>query len=69
MRENSMVSNYTVAQYKVHKTKSNDANIPNLVDRDLSNKGNTYDNAVSEATNKIKSGRHYKALAKSNILY
>lgn len=35
MRENSLVSNYTVAHYKVHKTKSNDADIPNLVDRDF----------------------------------
>lgn len=38
MRENSLVSNYTVAHYKVHKTKSNDADIPNLVDRDFDNR-------------------------------
>jgi len=38
MRENSLVPNYTVAQHKVHKTKSNDANIPNLVDRDFDNR-------------------------------
>lgn len=49
MRENSLVSNYTVAQYKVHKTKSNDANIPNLVNRDFDNR-DKLEVAVSDLT-------------------
>ena len=49
MGENSLVSNYTVAQYKVHKTKSNDANIPNLVDRDFDNR-DKLEVAVSDLT-------------------
>ena len=49
MRNNSLVSNYTVAQYKVHKTKSNNADIPNIVDRDFDNR-DKLEVAVSDLT-------------------
>src|SRR5690554_4439089 len=35
MRKNALVSNYTVAQYKVHKSTCNQAETPNVVDRDF----------------------------------
>ena len=49
MPKNSLVSNYIVAQYKVHKTKSNNADIPNIVDRDFDNR-NKLEVAVSDLT-------------------
>ncbi len=49
MRENGLVSNYTVAQYKIHKTKVNDADIPNLVDRNFDNR-DKLEVAVSDLT-------------------
>lgn len=33
MNENGLVSNYTVAQYKVHTNNCNESSIPNIVDR------------------------------------
>ena len=38
MRKNALVSNYTVAQYKVHKSTCNQADTPNIVDRDFDNR-------------------------------
>jgi len=38
MRKNGLVSNYTVAQYKVHKSTCNQADTPNVVDRDFDNR-------------------------------
>ena len=54
-----LISNYTVAQYKVLKTKSNDANIPNLVDRDFDNRDKP-EVAVSDLTYvRVGSGWNY----------
>ena len=38
MKENCLVSNYTVAQYKVHKTNCNEAKTPNVLDRSFNNR-------------------------------
>lgn len=38
MKENGLVSNYTVAQYKLHSNSCNESNIPNIVDRDFDNR-------------------------------
>ena len=38
MRKNSLVSNYTVAQYKVRRTSCNEANTPNVVDRNFNDR-------------------------------
>ena len=40
MKENGLVSNYTVAQYKVHSKGCNESPTPNLVDRKFDNRGN-----------------------------
>jgi len=52
MKENSLVSNYTVAQYKIYSNSCNESNIPNIVDRDFDDR-DKLEVAVSEATNKI----------------
>lgn len=49
MKENSLVSNYTVAQYKVHKTTCNESATPNIVDRDFDNR-NKLEVTVSDLT-------------------
>ncbi len=49
MKENSLVSNYTVAQYKVYTTSSNESPIPNLVDREFDNR-DKLEVAVSDLT-------------------
>ncbi len=38
MRKNGLVSNYTVAHYKVYKSTSNQADTPNIVDRGFDNR-------------------------------
>jgi transposase InsO family protein len=38
MRENGLVSNYTVAQYKVHRTNVNEENTANKVNREFNNR-------------------------------
>ena len=52
MKENGLVSNYTVAQYKIYSNSCNESNIPNIVDRDFDDR-DKLEVAVSEATNKI----------------
>lgn len=49
MKENGLVSNYIVAQYKVHTTNCNESSIPNLVDRKFDNK-EKLEVAVSDLT-------------------
>jgi len=49
MKENSLVSNYTVAQYKVHSTTCNQAATPNIVDREFDNR-DKLEVAVSDLT-------------------
>lgn len=49
MKENSLASSYTVAQYKVHTTNSNESPIPNLVDREFDNR-EKLEVAVSDLT-------------------
>ena len=49
MKENSLVSNYTVAQYKVHLTKCNQSQTPNIVDRKFDNR-DKLEVAVSDLT-------------------
>lgn len=49
MKENSLVSNYTVAQYKVHKTTCNESATPNIVDREFDNR-DKLEVAVSDLT-------------------
>ena len=49
MRENGLVSNYTVAQYKVHTSKCNETATPNIVDREFDNR-NELEVAVSDLT-------------------
>jgi transposase InsO family protein len=49
MKENGLVSNYTVAQYKVHSNGCNESNIPNIVDRDFDNR-DKLEVAVSDLT-------------------
>lgn len=38
MKEHSLVSNYTVAQYKVVRSKCNEEEIANLLDREFGNR-------------------------------
>lgn len=49
MQENALVSNYTVAQYKVHSKNCNESNISNIVDRDFDNR-DKLEVAVSDLT-------------------
>lgn len=49
MKENSLVSNYTVAQYKVYTNICNESNIPNIVDRNFDNR-DKLEVAVSDLT-------------------
>ncbi len=49
MKESSLVSNYTVAQYKVHTANCNESPIPNIVDRNFDNR-NKLEVAVSDLT-------------------
>lgn len=49
MKENSLVSNYTVAQYKVHSAKCNQSQTPNIVDREFDNR-DKLEVAVSDLT-------------------
>ena len=49
MKENGLVSNYTVAQYKVHATNCNESPIPNIVDRNFDNR-EKLEAAVSDLT-------------------
>ena len=49
MKENGLVSNYTVAQYKVHTTNCNESPIPNIVDREFDNR-EKLEVAVSDLT-------------------
>lgn len=49
MKENGLVFNYTVAQYKIHTNSCNESNIPNIVDRDFDNR-NKLEVAVSDLT-------------------
>lgn len=38
MRENGLVSAYTIKRYRPHKTKINKADIPNIVNREFDNR-------------------------------
>ena len=49
MKENSLVSNYTVAQYKIYSNSCNESNIPNIVDRDFDDR-DKLEVAVSDLT-------------------
>lgn len=49
MKENGLVYNYTVAQYKVHTANCNESPIPNIVDRDFDNR-EKLEVAVSDLT-------------------
>jgi putative transposase len=49
MNENGLVSNYTVAQYKVHVANCNESSIPNIVDRKFDNR-KKLEVAVSDLT-------------------
>lgn len=49
MKENALVSNYTVAQYKVHSKNCNESNLSNIVDRDFDNR-DKLEVAVSDLT-------------------
>ncbi|NLY21021.1 MAG: IS3 family transposase, partial [Tissierellia bacterium] len=49
MKENALVSNYTVAQYKVHSKGCNESNISNIVDREFDDRNNL-EVAVSDLT-------------------
>lgn len=49
MKENGLVSNYTVIQYKVHSNSCNQATIPNIVDRKFDNR-DKLEVAVSDLT-------------------
>lgn len=49
MRENGLVSSYTVAKYKVHKDTCNEAKVTNIVDRDFDNR-ECLDVVVSDLT-------------------
>ena len=49
MKENGLVSNYTVAQYKVHISKCNESDTPNIVDREFDNR-DKLEVAVSDLT-------------------
>ena len=49
MKENALVSNYTVAQYKVHSNTCNQSQTPNIVDREFDNR-QKLEIAVSDLT-------------------
>src|SRR5699024_2598102 len=49
MKENALVSNYTVAQYKVHNKGCNESNISNIVDRKFDDR-DKLEVAVSDLT-------------------
>src|SRR5699024_9284490 len=49
MKENALVSNYTVAQYKVYNRGCNESNISNIVDRKFDDR-NKLEVAVSDLT-------------------
>ncbi|HZK00203.1 MAG TPA: IS3 family transposase, partial [Tissierellaceae bacterium] len=49
MKENALVSNYTVAQYKVHNRVCNESKVSNLVDREFDDR-NKLEVAVSDLT-------------------
>lgn len=49
MKENALVSNYTVAQYKVHSKGCNESSISNIVDREFDDRNNL-EVAVSDLT-------------------
>lgn len=49
MNGNGLVSNYTVAQYKVHTTNCNESSIPNIVDKKFDNR-KKLEVAVSDLT-------------------
>ena len=49
MKRNNLISNYTIAHYKVHKTACNEADTPNLVDRVFNNR-ERLEVAVSDLT-------------------
>ena len=49
MKRNNLISNYTIAHYKVHKTACNEADTPNLVDRYFNNR-ERLEVAVSDLT-------------------
>lgn len=49
MKENGLVSNYTVVQYKVHTANCNESPIPNIVDRNFDNR-KKLEVAVSDLT-------------------
>ncbi|PSJ32116.1 transposase [Peptostreptococcus russellii] len=49
MKANALVSNYTVAQYKVHNKGCNESNIPNIVDRKFDDR-DKLEVAVSDLT-------------------
>ena len=51
-RLNGLISNYTVAQYKIHSNICNESNIPNIVYRDFDSRVKL-EVAVSEVTNII----------------
>lgn len=38
IKENGLVSNYTVSQYKIYTTNCNESPIPNIVDRNFDNR-------------------------------
>lgn len=62
MRENGLVSNYTVAKYKVHKSNTNEAPIPNAVNRKFGGHGHL-EVAVSDLTYVRVNGKwHYICL-------
>ena len=49
MKKNGLVSNYTVAQYKIHTTNCNESSTPNIVDREFDGRENL-EVAVSDLT-------------------
>ena len=49
MKENALVSNYAVAQYKVHSRGCNESKISNIVDRQFDNRAKL-EVAVSDLT-------------------
>lgn len=60
MKENALVSNYTVAQYKVYNRGCNESNISNIVDRKFDDR-NKLEVAVSDLT--------YVRVGKDGIMY
>ena len=68
MRKNSLVSNYTVAQYKVHKDTCNQADTPNIVDRDFDNREKYSISAICEFLEVSRSLVYYHLNKKPNAL-